>query len=300
MKDYLAELSDINIIFELLYLDGLAYVITVFIILYAAKLMYDLFTPFSISEQLTTADNKAVAVSFSGYMLGVMLILLGIFKSGTVVEGGIESRLDLARDLLATVIWGLVGIVLLNVSRIFNDKLLLYKFDNVKELVQDKNIGTAAVLWGSYIGSALIVKAAVYGETQGWLIDITGSVIFFLAGQIAFVVYGWLYQKIHRYDVHDEIEKDNVSAGVAFGLSLTAMGILLSGYLMENLSLVGFVLWFILAVFILLVTRYIVDKLILPGALLDEEVTRDQNWGASLLEGSIAVGLAFLLVAAIL
>jgi hypothetical protein len=50
----------------------------------------------------------------------------------------------------------------------------------------------------------------------------------------------------------------------------------------------------------LLASRYIVDKLMLPGALLDEEISIDQNWGAALLEGSIAVGIALLMVPAFL
>lgn len=300
MTEYLNELLSTDTVMWLLQFEGAVYILTVFIVLYGAKLLYDLFTPFSLKEQLTEKDNKAVAVSFSGYMLGVLIILLGIFHSGSVVEGEITTRLDLARDLLSTVIWGIIGILLLNVSRIVNDKLLLSKFNNVKELVQDKNIGTGAVLWGSYIGSALIVRAAVYGESMGWLADIVSTLIFFAIGQLGLVIFGWLYIKISRYDVHAEIEKDNISAGVAFGLSLTAIAILLSGYLMSYNSILGFLLWFVIGLIVLLASRYIVDKLMLPGSLLDEEITNDQNWGAALLEGSIAVGIALLMVPAFL
>ena len=165
MSTYIEELLNIEPVFWLLKFEGAIYLIAVFIVLYAAKLIYDLFTPFSLKEQLTTEDNKAIAVSFSGYILGVMIILLSIFHSGTAVEGGINSQLDLAYDILATIIWGLIGILLLNISRVLNDKLLLSKFDNMKELVKDKNVGTGAVLFGSYVGSGLIVRAAIFGES---------------------------------------------------------------------------------------------------------------------------------------
>ena len=300
MNEYINELLSIDDVMWLLQFEGAVYIITVFIVLYAAKLLYDLFTPFSINEQLTEKDNKAVAVSFSGYMLGVIIIMLGIFNSGTVVEGEITTKLDLARDLLATLIWGIIGIFLLNLSRIINDKLLLSKFDNVKELITDQNVGTGAVLWGSYIGSALIVRAAVFGETTQWLTDIISTLLYFVIGQIGFVVFGWVYQKISRFDVHAEIEKDNISAGVAFGLSLTAISILLSGYLTSYSSLLGFALWFVIGLIVLLASRYIVDKFMLPGSLLDEEISNDQNWGAALLEGSVAIGIALLMVPAFL
>lgn len=300
MSTYLNELLKTDTVLWLLQFEGAIYIITVFIVLYGAKLLYDLLTPFSLKEQLTEKDNKAVAVSFSGYMLGVMIILLGIFHSGPAVEGAISSRIDLARDLLATVIWGIIGIILLNISRIINDKLLLSHFNNTKELITDRNIGTGAVLWGSYIGSALIVRSAVYGESIGWVQDIVSTLVYYVIGQCGFVIFGWIYQKISRFDVHAEIEKDNVSAGVAFGLSLTAISIILSGYIMYYNSLLGFLVWFIMGLFVLIVSRYIVDKLMLPGSLLDEEISNDQNWGAALLEGSVAIGIALLMVPAFL
>jgi uncharacterized membrane protein YjfL (UPF0719 family) len=287
-------------VFWLMQFEGAVYLLTVFLVAYAAKLIYDLFTPFSLNEQLTAKDNKAIAVSFSGYILGVMIILLSIFSSGSAVEGGIRTQMDLAKDLLATLVWGIIGILLLNISRVLNDKLLLNRFDNVKELVTDRNVGTGAVLWGSYIGSALIVRAAIFGEATSWTYDITSTVIYFLIGQIGFILFGLIYQFISRYDVHDEIEKDNVSAGTSFGLSLVAVSILLSGYIMFYSSIPGFLMWFAMSVFVLIVSRYLVDKLILPGSLLDEEISKDKNWGAALVEGSVAIGIALLMVPAFL
>ena len=100
--------------------------------------------------------------------------------------------------------------------------------------------------------------------------------------------------------MHEEIEKDNISAGVAFGLSLVAISILLSGYIISYNSLVGFAVWFVMGLFVLMVSRYIVDKMMLPGHLLDEEISKDQNWGAALVEGTVAVGIALLMVPAFL
>jgi len=296
MTELFENLLDTEPVFWLLQFEGAVYLLTIFIVLYAAKLIYDLFTPFSINDQLTKEDNKAIAVSFSGYVFGVLIILLGIFNSGTIVEGGIHTPIDLAKDLLATVIWGIIGILLLNLSRVINDKMLLRKFDNVKELVTDKNVGTGAVLFGSYIGSALIVRAAIYGESAGWTIDIISTLLYFVIGQIGFLIFGMVYQAISRYDVHEEIEKDNISAGVSFGLSLIAISVLLSGYIADYASLPGFLLWFVMSLFMLVVSRYIVDKLMLPGSLLDEEISRDHNWGAALVEGAVAIGIAVLMV----
>lgn len=298
MNELMSSVFDPEPLFVLWQFDGPAYLVTVLIVLVLAKLLYDLFTPYNLNRQMTEVDNKAVAVSFSGYMLGIGIVLLGVITSPAA--GEIATQSDLYKDLFNTVIWSLIGILLMNVARIVNDSILLNQFENVKELVEDKNIGTGAVEWGTYVGSALIIRAAIYGESTGFWNDIASTIFYFALGQFAFVIFGWLYQKTSRFDLHGEIEKDNISAGVAFGLTLTAIAILLSGYIMRYDSFIGFVVWFVLSAFFLTVSRYIVDKLILPGALLDEEISQDQNWGAALVEGGVAVALALLMVPAFL
>jgi len=166
----------------------------------------------------------------------------------------------------------------------------------VKELVTDKNVGTGAVQCGAYIGSALIIRAALSGDDQTSIfLSVIDVLVYFVVGQIIFIVFAKFYQITTRYDLHDEIEKDNVAAGVSFGATLVAVGMVLSGYIVKYDSLPGLVGWFFVAAFLLLTCRYIVDKILLPGALLDEEISQDRNWGAALVEGSAAIGLALLL-----
>ena len=295
MNEILINLFDLQPLKDLWQFDGPAYLFTVLIVFIVAKLIYDLLTPFKLNKQLTEADNKAVAVSFSGYLMAVAIIIFGIMSTEPAASEEF-SKSDFYKDLLATVIWSIIGILLLNIARIINDKLLLRKFDNTKELVTDKNVGTGAVLWGSYVGSALIIRSAIMGEDSGFVNGIITTLIYFIIGQLGFIVFAWIYQKISRYDLHAEIERDNVAAGVAFGLTLTAIAILLSGYIARYDSLPGFLAWFVISLFFIVVSRYIVDKFILPGALLDDEISHDQNWGAALIEGGVAIGLALLLV----
>jgi uncharacterized membrane protein YjfL (UPF0719 family) len=292
MSDLFSGFFDTGVIYDFLHAEGAAYLVTIFVILIAAKYIYDFFTPFKINQQLTEEDNKAVALSFAGYLLGVGIVVLGVFSTSAVING----PSDFYRDLLDTVIWGIIGILLLQIARVINDKLLLSKFNNVKELITDKNIGTGAVEFGSYVGAALIIYACLLGEDQSFAHGVVSTLIYFVMGQIGFIIYGWIYQAISRYDLHAEIEKDNISAGVAFGLNLIAIAILLSGYIKLYDSVLGFLVWLIVSLFILAVSRYLVDKILLPGALLDEEISRDQNWGAALVEGCVAIGLSLILV----
>jgi uncharacterized membrane protein YjfL (UPF0719 family) len=296
MKALMEGLTDTTVIYEFLHPEGVLYFFSTVILLLIAKLFYNLLTPYQLNVQLTQKDNKAVAVSFSGYLLAVGIVILGVFNS----ETGGSVKPNMWYELLDTVIWGIVGIVLLNFARIINDKLLLSKFNNVKELIADKNIGTAAVEWGSYVGSAFIIYGAISGEDTGYVNGLITAGVYFIISQIAFILFGWIYQLISRYDLHKEIEEDNISAGLAFGMTLTAISIILSGYVLRYDSLIGFWIWFLVGLVMLVVGRYLVDKILLPGALLDEEISKDKNWGAAFVEGSVAIGLAFLITVSFL
>ncbi len=122
------------------------------------------------------------------------------------------------------------------------------------------------------------------------------TLIFFrLFAQLAFVLFGVFYQKITSYDIHGEIERDNAAAGIAFGLNLAAVGVILSSAIEKTDSLIIFAIWFVEGAILLLITRVLVDKIILPGKNLNSEIQADRNWGAALIEGGAAIAIAFLL-----
>lgn len=266
-------------------------------ILWIGKIVNDLCTPYKLSEELTQKDNKAIAVSFSGYILAVGIILWGVLRQDISVVGQPASaRALLLRDLGGTALWSIFGILLLQVARVTNDKLLLSRFKNNKELVEDQNVGTGAVQAGAYVGSAFMIQAATYGESSGSLLqDISVTLIYFIVAQLAFIVFALVYQKLSAYDLHDEIERDNAAAGVGFGITLAAVGILLSSYLVTSDSILGLLLWFVISVFLLSVCRFAIDRFILPGSALDDEISKDRNWGAALIEGAAAIGLTLIL-----
>lgn len=285
-----------DVLWDLLDANAVVYLAASIIIFFIGKKIYDFIVPYDMNKELVEIDNKAVAVSLSGYLIGLGIILWGVL--GDSAEKVIMSKKDLQHDLISVFIWGLVGILLLQIARVINDKLVLYKFNNFKEIITDKNVGTGAVQFGAFIASALMIRGSLIGEGQGFGESICSLLIFFFAGQIALIIYSKFYQLITRYDIHAEIEKDNIAAGVAFGLSLIAEGVLLSGYMAKHDSILGLVAWFILGTIALFIARMLVDKFILPGSLLDEEIQRDHNWGAAIIEGSTAIIFAFILNAA--
>lgn len=276
--------------------QAIIFLVLAMLILWIGKVVNDFCVSYKLSTELTSKDNKAIAVSFSGYLLAIGIIVWGVLNQDIAITEEKTVANPLLLDLGGTLLWSLFGILLLQVARIANDKLLLSTFNNAKELVEDHNVGTGAVQAGAYIGSAFTIQAATYGESSGNLVtDIALTLLYFVAGQLAFILFGFVYQKMSAYDLHDEIERDNAAAGAGFGVTLAAMGILLSSYIINNDSLIGLALWFVICTFLLVICRFGIDKLILPGVALDDEISKDRNWGAALIEGASAIALALIL-----
>lgn len=267
-----------------------AYVGLALVLLAVARFVKDLMVPFSIREEMTDRDNPAVGVSMAGYYLGVLIVCVGPLSTPA------GASVPLWRDLLVTAGYAGLGIVLLNAARVVVERVLLRDFSTVQEIVRDRNAGTGAVEMGAYVASSLVVAGALQGQGGG----VHTTLVFFSLGQLGLVLYGALYRLVCRYDVHAEIEKDNVAAGVAFGLNLVAMGLIsmkaVSGdFLSWDRHLVQLGVIYGTGVVFLVALRFLVDYLLLPGVRIHEEIVKDRNLNAALVEGVVLVGMAGLL-----
>lgn len=257
---------------------GFIYLAVVLGLLVLGKWLYDaLHRRFVLRTELVEKDNLAVALAVSGYYLGLVIVL------GGVVSG--PASFSVVDDVIGLVIFGLLGIVLLNLSAWVNDIVIFSKFDNEREIVEDRNSGMGAVEGGNYVAVGLITAGAMSGE--GGLVP---GLVYWFAGLAALVVAGLLYDKITSYDLHDEIEKDNAAVGVAFAGVLIGFGniIRLAGdgdFVSWNESMAEFGYYTVVGLILLPLVRLFADKVLLPGASLSDELVKTKpNLGAGVLE----------------
>ena len=259
-------------------LRGCTYLAVVLVLLVIGKLVYDgLHRRFVLRTELVEKDNLAVALAVAGYYLGLVIVL------GGVVSG--PASFNMFDDVIGLVIFGVWGIVLRNLSAWINDKVVFSKFDNEKEIVEDRNAGMGAVEGGNYVAVGLITAGAMSGE--GGLLP---GLVFWVLGLFALIVAGLLYDKITSYDLHEQIEKDNVAVGVAFAGVLVGFGniIRLAGdgdFVSWNESLTEFGYYTVVGLILLPLIRIFADKVLLPGASLSDELVGDPpNLGAGVIE----------------
>jgi len=148
---------------------GLVFVGLGLIILVIAKLARDIITPYRIDDEVAQKKNLAVAVRLSGYFMGVILVFLGaLYRPLTLLAvDGLGFDREYAEDVLRVFLYSLAGIAALNLVRILMDRLILYKFDVEKEVVEGQNVGSGAAEFGMYVATGLLIAGAVSGE-GGW------------------------------------------------------------------------------------------------------------------------------------
>jgi len=285
-------------IFKYLGSSGLPILGIVLVAVWIGKLVRDVLTRYRIDEELTDKNNAAVGLALAGYYIGLAIAISGVVT-------GPESD-TLGADLISVGVYSLIAIVLLNISALINDKLILYKFNNQNELVNDKNSGTGATMAGSYLATGLIVNAAVSGEVAGgWVKGLIACLVFFALGQVVLVLAGLWYQLITKYDIHKVIGEDNnVAAGVGFGGFLFAMGYVLRAAMTgESVSwsvdLISFALYVAIALILLTIGRLITDKIFLPKAKISDEIGGQGNIAAASIAAAIYIAIAVLIVSAV-
>ncbi len=116
------------------------------------------------------------------------------------------------------------------------------------------------------------------------------------------IVFALIYDLITPFDLHREIEADNVAVGIAFGGTYIALGIILFNGLFGHFtgwksSLVGFGINTVAAFILLPLIRILLDKLLLMRIDLNHEIAQERNIAVSVVEMAIVVSFALILFA---
>lgn len=260
------------------------------LLLILARVFFALLHPkISLDHELVEKDNLAFSLAQVGYYSGVVIAMGGIMTS--------DSNGNLFIDLLYTLAYGAIAIVLMNLSSFLNDKFLLYNFKIKKELIDDQNAGTGAIEAGSYIATGLILYGCLQLEANHPL----AAFGYWAIAEVCLLLTAHFYTWMVPFNVHEEIEKDNVAVGVSFGGMIVALGILIEHGIaiehstwLDGLKFMGINI--VAGIVLLPILRLITDKILLPKRkLVDEIVNQDKpNVGAALIEAFAYIGGAVL------
>jgi len=271
-------------------ISGIIYLVSAFILFILGKFVYDkLNKRFDLKTELVERDNFALAIAMVGYYLGLVLAIGGVLMGPTF---------GLAEDLFDIFYFGIVAILLINISAIINDKIILRKFDNVKEIIDDRNAGTGVIVGANHIANGLIIGGAISGQGG----DLITALAFWFLGQLILILAVIIYNRITPFDLHAEVEKDNVAVGVAVAGILIALGnvvrIGISGdFYSWGINLTQFLGFAVFGIIMLPIIRFFTDKILLPGVKLTDELVNQEtpNIGAGAIEAIAYIAASMLL-----
>ena len=281
---------------------GLVFVGLGLIILVIAKVARDIITPYRIDDEVVNKKNLAVAVRLSGYFIGVILVFLGALYTplGAIAEDGLGFDQEYAEDVLRVFLYSLAGIAALNLVRILMNRVILYKFDIEKEVVEGQNVGSGAAEFGMYIATGLLIAGAVAGQGGGP----DTAAAFFGMGLVLLVLFALFYQLTTPYDIHSEIESNNTAVGIAMGGNLIAIGLITFKAVFGDFDgwsqgTASFLTFGVIGFALLFVMRLLIDKLLLPSVRTSNALAVERNVGVAYIESAVVISSAMILFLAI-
>ncbi len=281
---------------------GLVYVALGLIILVLSKFINDVVTHYRIDEEVVQKGNTAIALGLSGYFLGVILVFVGAAYQpfGLIVSDGLGFNREFAFDVLRVFLYSLAGIAALNLVRLLTEYLVLYKFSVRRELVEGQNVAIGAVEFGISIAIGLLIAGSISGSGGGP--DV--SLAFFGMGLVVLILFTLFYELTTPFNIHEEIEKNNLAVGITLGGNLIAIGLVIFkavfGDFLGWSEGIAQLLTFAVAGFVLLyLLRLIIDLALLPSTKVSDELVTGQNIGVAFIESTIVISAALVLLFAI-
>ena len=283
-------------LFWLLYSGG--YLIFAIIFLFIGNKLFDRLTPYSVNTHLTEKDNAAVGLLLSGFMLGITAVLCGVLAGDTPEKPDWQS---FSKDLIPILIYGSLGLLMLFAAGILNDKIVLRRFSNQEEIVTNQNSAVGIIMAATYIGSGLIIAGSISGG-----LDIGSVILTFFIAQCGFIIFGLVYQLVTKYDDQKEIgQNKNLAAGIGFSGNLIAFSMILTKGLTVDVELsvtwnladrlLHMLYYGIAGSLLLVILRFITDRVFLPGGRISEEVVKDKNLNAGYIEATLALSVGAIL-----
>ncbi len=259
---------------------SLIFLLACLVLFLIGKLVYKFFNSgLNANVEITDKDNVAFIVSYVGYFIGVLLAVGGVMHS----EGGEEF----SRELLLTMIYGLVSLVVLNLSGKILDGIVSAKVDFKLEILERQNLAAGVVKGANYINTGILMYGVLLVDVNK---PLEGFGFLAIALVLVFISTKY-YDLITPFKVQEQVKEGNLA--VAFGAAgaQIAIAILINSGIqiehsswLESLNYIGMDM--LAGLLMLPMIRLIVDKIFLPKAkLTDELINQDvPNAGVGLIE----------------
>lgn len=257
----------------------------------------------SSSEELAKKDNFAFGASVAGGLLAISLILAASV-SGTIAG-------SLAEEAIHVLSFAAIGIVLLKIGMIINDKILMRGF-SVTEHLRGENMAVGVINASNLIAQGIIISAAINWVEDNSLMGLGFVAMFWLVSQLVISLVTFLRMTVYKRRHPDSswqqaITGGNTAIAVRFAGQIIAAAITVTAatHLIAFLPLLWLNSIFALLVYAigLVIAVWVLYRIILPTVLFGvnvvEEVDEQQNLGVAFIEAALFIGTSAIVLSLI-
>ena len=150
-------------------------VLIVFVILFSVRVLYGRLAGVDTTDELASKDNFAFGISLAGATLGIAIMLTGVAQG--------EYSATLIEELSVLVVYAVLGLILMGLTRLIFDKVSIPAF-SVGDEIRGGNTAIAIVELGNVLATAVMVRAVMQWSD--------GS----LAAAVLAVICGWVVSQV--------------------------------------------------------------------------------------------------------
>jgi len=251
------------------------------------------------THELSKKDNFAFGIAFAGGALALAQIIAAAV-GGDPAESYLNEAINVS-------IYAIIGIVLLRVGAIVNDKMNFNHF-SLKEEISKENITAGIIQAANYIALGIIISAAINWievESYEGLLSVVFTFVTAQAVLLGVTRYrAGVYAKRHNgASWQDALQKGNPALAIRYlgHIVATAFGISAAAHLVSYSQAEPWIaasVWFgcsILTVIAISLLAVFARSIILIRINTTEEVDDQQNIGVAFIEAQIFVSMAFVL-----
>ncbi len=268
-------------------------------LLSAMRMLAGLVSNVSATAEIAQNDNKAFGISLAGAMLAVSIMLMGVISG--------DAGYSLANEAFTVILFGLIGIVLMWVTRIVFDRVS-FPHLSIHQQIMNGNMAASIIDACNMIATAIIIKGAMIWVDGGLKVAVMAVIASFIASQVimslATLYRVKIFEKRHQGSkLHTAIEENNIALALRFsayrlGVAIAVSAAFTAVEYTPDAFMTVFMLWFAvaLALFVLLTLVAIVIRHgVLRGVNVGEEVGQQGNIAVGAIEGSIYIVVGLLL-----
>lgn len=249
--------------------------------------------------ELVKKDNASFGISMAGTAFAITIII-----SGAIYGDPINN---LSQSIVSVGVYGVVGVVLMALTRIIFDKIALPNI-SIRDEIQKGNVTAGIIDAGNVIAAALVIRAIMVwieaNTLEGLLTVLTGYVISQVLLTLATLIRSRLFVvKNGDTPLEREFKKGNIALGLRFAgkrigsaFAITAASNLMV-YQVFDMQLMLFA-WSLVSIAMLIAVScvcYLSEKIILFNINLDKEVIKQKNIAIGALECIIFISIAMLI-----